>query len=292
MVPEHMKNVEWANDREQLWNAVETKENESRRAASAQLFREVMIPLANELSDEQKDQLVRAYVKEQFANKGMIADVSFHNFEKENPHAHIMLTMREVTEDGFGNKVRAWNSKAQVNEWRQEWTNTANRMAQEWGIDLGLDHRSYQERGIEKIPEEHMGRAALEMEARGVETEKGNRNREIQALNEALAKEQEQEPELTHEEQLSQSFANYLDGGSLNDNKPKTLREILADAKALELTEEERDFYDIIDQNRERLMAEREQSPTANEQTPEKDNSQEMNNTQDMGGYYGGMGMD
>jgi hypothetical protein len=37
-----------------------------------------------------------------------------------------MLTMREVTEDGFGAKVRDWNKSELVQEWRERWAEHVN----------------------------------------------------------------------------------------------------------------------------------------------------------------------
>ena len=203
LVPEHMKGVEWVQDREWLWNEVEAKESQSKRAANARLFREVMIPLPHELSTEQRQELTRRYVKEQFVSKGMIADVSYHNMEgqdpKENAHAHVMLTMREVSQDGFGKKNREWDKKQNLEHWREEWTRTANEMSREWGQELELDHRSYEERGINRIPEQHMG-AAYAMEQRGIKTQLGDHNRAIQLSNQELAMKQEQIQQPTQEQ--------------------------------------------------------------------------------------------
>jgi hypothetical protein len=41
------------------------------------------------------------------------------------PHAHVMLTMRSVDEDGFGAKVRDWNRTEMVERWRERWAEPA-----------------------------------------------------------------------------------------------------------------------------------------------------------------------
>ena len=41
----------------------------------------------------------------------MVADLNVH-WQPENPHIDVMLTMREVSEDGFGYKVTEWNKIA------------------------------------------------------------------------------------------------------------------------------------------------------------------------------------
>lgn len=102
---------EWATQREVLWNRVEASE----KRKDSQLAREVEIALPRELSTEARAQLVRSFVQDEFTNKGMIADVAIHNPEasdgQENPHAHIMLTMRHLDDWEFGGKNRQWNHR-------------------------------------------------------------------------------------------------------------------------------------------------------------------------------------
>lgn len=97
-------------DRKVLWNEVELNERSSR----AQLAREIEIALPEEFDFENRRKMVLEFVKEQFVDEGMIADVAFHKkhlsktpYEKEppNPHVHILLTMRPL--DSSGN----WESK-------------------------------------------------------------------------------------------------------------------------------------------------------------------------------------
>ena len=90
-------------DRVTLWNEVERVE----KRKDAQLSREVMIALPAELTHEQKQALTREYVRGEFTGQGMIADIGYHDFDSHNPHAHIMLTMRSVDEEGFGKKRAA-----------------------------------------------------------------------------------------------------------------------------------------------------------------------------------------
>ena len=90
-------------DREKLWNEVEAVE----KRKDAQLSREIQFSLPKELTEEQNIKLTKEYVQDQFVAKGMVADVCFHKGHgKDQPHVHVMLTTREVTKDGFGQKVR------------------------------------------------------------------------------------------------------------------------------------------------------------------------------------------
>ena len=60
----------------------------------------------------------------------MIADLNVHRDIGEDgmpkPHAHVMLTMRAVDENGFGPKVRDWNRTEMVERWRERWAELAN----------------------------------------------------------------------------------------------------------------------------------------------------------------------
>jgi Ti-type conjugative transfer relaxase TraA len=147
-------------DRETLWNAVERAE----KRKDAQLAREFNVSLPRELNLEQQIALVREYVNAQFVRLGMIADVAIHHDKtasgEEQPHAHIMLTMREVTEDGFGFKVTAWNAKERLLEWREAWANSANQHLALHGHDVQIDHRSYAAQQIELEPQHKIGTAA------------------------------------------------------------------------------------------------------------------------------------
>lgn len=81
-------------DREILWNEVQKVEKRS----DAQFAREVEVALPNEMSREQQIDCIRSYVKENFVEKGMIADWALHDKGDGNPHSHIMLTMRGIDE--------------------------------------------------------------------------------------------------------------------------------------------------------------------------------------------------
>ena len=88
MLPTHAP-PEFA-DRSTLWNSVEQIE----KARDSQLAREVEAALPRELTREQQLALVRAYVKDNFVDKGMCADFAIHDKGTGNPHVHIMLTVR------------------------------------------------------------------------------------------------------------------------------------------------------------------------------------------------------
>lgn len=166
----------WVSDRQELWNAVESKE----RRKDSQLCRELDIALPVELSEAQQTELLRGYVREQFAARGMVADVAIHRGDRGNPHAHVMLTMRGVGPEGFEGKDRSWNDRQLHQEWRRSWERHANRELERVGSFERIDHRSHEDRGIDRAPTVHEGPDVREMEARGIRTDRGELNRRVQ----------------------------------------------------------------------------------------------------------------
>ena len=82
-------------DRETLWNEVQKTE----KRCDAQLAREVEVAFPVEMTRAQQIECVRAYIRENFVSKGMIADWALHDKGDGNPHAHIMLTVRGFDEN-------------------------------------------------------------------------------------------------------------------------------------------------------------------------------------------------
>lgn len=132
---------------EHLWNTIEKSE----KRKDAQLAREFNIALPTEMTNEQKKALAIDFCNENFVKNGMIADIAFHKLDSDNPHFHVMLTTRKLTPDGagFGQKVREWNSKEQLEGWRKSWADTANEHMQRAGIDARIDHRSLKDQKAE-----------------------------------------------------------------------------------------------------------------------------------------------
>ena len=164
--PEHLS------DREKLWNAVEAVEVRK----DAQLAREVEFAIPRELTQAQGIELARDFVGQEFVARGMIADLNVHwdigADGQPKPHAHVMLTMREVGEDGFGAKVREWNKTELVQEWREHWAGHVNERLAALDIDARVDHRSLQAQGIDLEPQDKIGPAASRMAEQGLEAER------------------------------------------------------------------------------------------------------------------------
>lgn len=71
------------------------------------------------------------------------------------------------------------NSKDSLFRWRESWASMCNQALRDNNINQQIDHRSYEEQGINKIGTVHLGPSAYQMEKRGQNTELGNLNREI-----------------------------------------------------------------------------------------------------------------
>ena len=206
-LPEHAP-AEFCN-RYILWNTVEKAE----RAKNAQLCREVRVALPKEFDNDPNAYLVHEYVRKNFTSQGMCADIAVHNKGDGNPHTHILLTMRPLEKDGsFGAKSRMeyildnngekmklpsgryktkkvtttnWDDRENTETWRKAWADILNKHLKHFSItqEYEVDHRSYKRQGVEQIPTIHLGVSAHQMEQKGIATERGNINREIQRAN-------------------------------------------------------------------------------------------------------------
>ncbi|MCG2841989.1 Ti-type conjugative transfer relaxase TraA [Sandaracinobacter sp. RS1-74] len=170
-------------DRETLWNEVEATE----KRKDAQLSREVEFSIPREMTQAQGVELARDFAQAEFVERGMIADLNVHwdigADGLAKPHAHVMLTMREVNEQGFGAKERDWNRAELVEQWRERWADHVNTRLAELDIDARIDHRSLEAQGIGLEPQDKIGPAAQRMGERGLESERIEDHRAIAQRN-------------------------------------------------------------------------------------------------------------
>ena len=199
-------------DRQTLWNAVEKAE----RGKNAQLAYSFDIALQNEFSLEENIALARQFLLEQFVSRGMVVDFAVHQPDKEdggilNPHFHVLCPIRPIEQNGKwglkqhrvyeldedGNRIRDqngeyvfsavsttdWGSPETLEHWRQTWAELCNAKFAEKGLDVRIDHRSYERQGVDLLPTVHEGATVRAMEKKGIRTEKGEFNRWIKATN-------------------------------------------------------------------------------------------------------------
>ncbi|HHJ8367258.1 TPA: MobQ family relaxase, partial [Streptococcus pyogenes] len=200
-------------DRKTLWNSVELFEKNS----NAQLARNFIISLPKELSIEENKKMIEEYVQNNFVKEGMIVDLAIHDESREgnqNIHAHIMTIVRPINEDGtWGQKSKkeyildekgekilnkngkpktrkveltTWNDKGNVEKWRENFSDLCNGYLAKNKIEKRVDHRSFKRQNSDYLPTIHLGSAASAMERKGIETDKGNYNREIRKYNELV----------------------------------------------------------------------------------------------------------
>jgi Ti-type conjugative transfer relaxase TraA len=161
-------------DRETLWNAVEAGEVRK----DAQLARDVEFAIPREMNEADGIQLARDFVAREFVARGMIADLNVH-WDKAadgnpKPHAHVMLSMREVGPDGFGQKDRDWNSKELLGAWRESWADHVNTRMAELGLEARVDHRTLEAQGIPLEPQHKIGAAGSRREMHGEDAERAD----------------------------------------------------------------------------------------------------------------------
>lgn len=211
-------------DRSFLWNSVELNE----KASNAQLARNFIIALPKELSVEENKNLITDFIQENFVSKGMIVDLAIHDESDEgnkNIHAHIMTTLRPINEKGQwqpkskkeyildknGEKIKLksgnyktrkveltdWNDKGNAEKWRENFAALCNQYLEKNNLEKRVDHRSFERQGIEEIPTIHLGASASALERKGIETDKGNINREIKKHNSLVKAIKERITELT-----------------------------------------------------------------------------------------------
>lgn len=138
---------EWAQNRAQLWNAVEAVETRK----NSQLAREIELALPNELSDAEARCLALTWAQDELVSRGMVADVCIHDPEpvpggSRNRHAHILCTVRGLDGDQWAKtKDRSWNDKALLKHWRESWSQAQNAALEVAGCTDRVDHRSLED---------------------------------------------------------------------------------------------------------------------------------------------------
>lgn len=187
---------DWTRDRQQLWNRAEAAE---RQKVNGQPARNMIAAFPHELNQQQREWMLKDFAREQFARRGMIADVAMHAPDREgdqrNYHAHILLTMRKLDGDNFAKtKAREWNSTEALEGWREAWAEKGARALERAGYPveaerwrhghetLGKQRVAALERGdtafadnIEREATMHKGAKATSMERRGIDSERLDR---------------------------------------------------------------------------------------------------------------------
>lgn len=157
---------EWVSDEAMLWNRVEAGE----KRKDSQLAREFILAVPPELTAKEQFQTAVAWARDELVATGMVTQVSLHHTKDgNNPHVHVLCTMRRLDGDKFSaKKATDWNDVAVLEAQRESWEHVANAALERAGRPERIDHRSLKDRGIDRIPEPKIGVAATAMKRRGV----------------------------------------------------------------------------------------------------------------------------
>lgn len=248
----------WALDRSTLWNAAEQAEGRK----DARVAREFEIALPHELSAEERLELTRSFAQELADRHGTAVDFAIHAphgaTDVRNHHAHLLMTTRQVTAEGLAQKSfiereNKWlaanempSAQLQLREVRQAWEQVANAHLARAGLDIRIDHRSHQERGLEIEPTEHMGVHATQMERRGKAVGRGRLDAEAARRNAELIREKPEqvlslitnEKSVFDRRDVARALHRYVDGAEAFQS---AFAKVMASPALVELQPEQRD---------------------------------------------------
>lgn len=182
---------EWAQQRGRLWNEAEAAENR-RNSVTA---REVIVSLPHELDDAQRADLVRGFAAGLVDRYGVVVDMSLHRpdpkGDNRNHHAHLMMTTRRLTAEGFTEKTRELDDQTKPKDggrprgpleveairalWEQEQNNALSRA----GVAERVTRKSLAEQGIDREPQPKIGEAANALMRRGEPARRGELHKEV-----------------------------------------------------------------------------------------------------------------
>ena len=217
LTPQHAP--DWTKDRQRLWNEVDKVEKHNAKTKNPRLAKEVLLSLPNDFDREVQTEITKDFIKSEFVDKGMVADISIHRDDMNNPHAHVLLTQRPFNSDGTwgkktktrtqynengdailnknGNKVRKQERFADFDfkEVRKHWELKLNQYSEREQSLRRYDSRSFEAQGLDKIAEIPLTREEYRLEKNeqkrcekeGVEyqpvTYYGQKNEEIRRYN-------------------------------------------------------------------------------------------------------------
>jgi hypothetical protein len=176
-------------DRQTLWNAAEKREKHPR----AQTARDLEVSFPAEFSPEQRREaglLIGNYLVD---NYGVAADLCWHKPDRRgderNYHLHALFTTRRF-EQGDWSKTKdrtlddlKGKGAEEILKLRQGVADILNNIAARDGLEIYIEHLSFEKRGIDREPTQHLGKYAARLEQRGERSENGDKNREIKARN-------------------------------------------------------------------------------------------------------------
>ena len=179
-----MQRAAMARVSERLWNAVEHGEIRLNIFPTrAQYARSLTVALPRELDQAAQIALMQGYVRASLSDRGMVADWVIHDKSDGNPHAHIMLTTRELGAADWGRKRRDWNARDVLSDLRSDWAQHANLALERAGFNERIDHRSNHARGIYLEPDSYNPHVASHARRQGEIAREANRCSDVADAN-------------------------------------------------------------------------------------------------------------
>lgn len=159
----------WAVERPALWNAAEAAE----KRKNSTVAREIVVALPAEIDGQGRARIVREFAEKLAEKHRCAVDYAIHQpntkGDDRNYHAHILMSTRRLTADGFTEKTREWDDRKSgtVEHWRAAWAEHLNRHMKQSGLAERVSHLSLAEQGIDdREPTRHKGVAATAIERR------------------------------------------------------------------------------------------------------------------------------
>jgi hypothetical protein len=227
-----------------FWEAADKHE-----AANGKLYYELEFALPKELTKEQQLDLARSFLD----SRAQVADVAgslpytFAIHSPRQPHVHAVFNERAFdgqdrapdtwfkrAHGGGARKTRTMQPKAWLHETRAAWADACNQALQKAGYGVRVDHRTLEAQGVtDRLPQPHIGPKAWAMEQRGIQTDRGDRWREVQEANGAMQELREVKQEIAEEkERLELEPKMPMQGG-----KKKQEKKMLTEAQKQEVAE-------------------------------------------------------
>ena len=171
-----MQRAAMARVSERLWNAVEHGEHRLNIFPTrARYARSLTVALPRELDQAAQIALMQGYVRASPSDRGMVADWVIHDKSDGNPHAHIMLTTRDLGSADWGRKRHDWNARDVLSDLRSDWAQHANLALERAGFNERIDHRSNHARGIYLEPDSYNPHVASHARRQGEIAREANR---------------------------------------------------------------------------------------------------------------------
>jgi len=189
------------------------------------MARSIIMALPREMDLTRQIELVQEFVDRHFIVNDMCVAFAIHSGHKGrceeavvaqpptiregNPHAHVIVPIRQIGENGFYRTKlgsRQFNSVKFLYSMREGWADIQNRGYERIGLPIRVSHESLYVQGIDRKPTVHLSAKDISLEQRGIQTARGNINRQILAKERAKKHQREQERERGHQHERTRIY--------------------------------------------------------------------------------------